>query len=146
MEVHERNSSVNSDEEDDEMESQTVKTQSQVFEQMRDLLKSQQLSLKQNLQFLQAKTMKAKTGLGDKSTSRGSEDKNIKRGSDIKPAVDNESERLEDNECRQWSNASSKSRDGIQICPICAAEFDEPENPEALEEHVAGHWCSSESQ
>jgi hypothetical protein len=147
MDVDEGHSSnVNSEEEDSEMDTQTVKTQSEVFEQMRDLLKSQQLSLKQSLQFLQTKTTKAKMGHLEKNGSKSYEDKNSKRGNDVRSTVENEAERLEDNECRQWSNTSSKSRDGIQICPICGAEFDDPESPEALEEHVAGHWCSSESQ
>jgi len=37
------------------------------------------------------------------------------------------------------------AEDNYQVCPLCGIELENPENPDALEEHVAGHWCPSDT-
>lgn len=118
---------------------QAVLDQSKKLEEMKSILKAQQHDLRQSLEALQRlEATKPDAEVRSKRLHSASDcEENGKHSHGDSSSQRHRSEPAEP--------ASVEKRLEVQMCPICGAEFDNPSNPDALEEHVASHWCSSES-
>ncbi|CAL8078143.1 unnamed protein product [Orchesella dallaii] len=146
--AHESTSaSTPSDEDVDNNSTESLfKQQAKFFCQMKDYLLSQQSSLRQHLELLNATVASRKK----KVTSR--RQRFVNSGQSVHPPPKVKPEAVPEirgnnhdidlmNEFHSCSS-TEKSDEDIQVCPLCGVEIEDSENPDALEEHVASHWCS----
>jgi hypothetical protein len=131
-----------SDEEADSTQS-VFKQQVTYFNQIKQFLMTQQTSLQQNLEILNKKAAKKTETPKTASRKDGSLDKISSKPTDGISDIVSQPNELE--VLKQWSSSSSRKRtDNTHICPLCGMEFESTESSEVLEEHVAGHWCSTD--
>ncbi|ODM97192.1 hypothetical protein Ocin01_09487 [Orchesella cincta] len=135
---------------DDDVDSNSTeslfKQQAKFFCQMKDYLLSQQSSLRQHLELLNATVASRKKKITSRRQRFNNSGQSVHPPPKLKPEATPEirGNNHDIDLMNEFHSCSSteKSDDDIQVCPLCGVEIEDSENPDALEEHVASHWCS----